>query len=78
MCLLQKYWRTLFKDFIGFYNLCFIYLKTDIVNYCNMKLDYMWYIYNIIADNNWRKVNVHYEPPEDVPVMVETYVGVKE
>jgi hypothetical protein len=36
-------------------------------------------IYNIIADtNNGCKVNVHYEPPEDGLVRVETYVGVKE
>jgi hypothetical protein len=36
-------------------------------------------IYNITADiNNGCKVNVNYEPPEDDPVRVETYVGVKE
>jgi hypothetical protein len=35
-------------------------------------------IYNIIADNIGCKVNVHYEPPEDGLVRVETYVGVKE
>jgi hypothetical protein len=36
-------------------------------------------IYNIIADiNNVCKVNVDYEPPEDVLVRAETYVGVKE
>jgi hypothetical protein len=36
-------------------------------------------IYNIITDkNNGCKVNVHYEPPEDGLVRVETYVGVKE
>jgi hypothetical protein len=32
-------------------------------------------IQNIIADNNECKVNVDYEPPEDYPVRVETYVG---
>jgi hypothetical protein len=31
-----------------------------------------------IADNNGCKVNVDYEPPEDYPVRVETYVGVEE
>jgi hypothetical protein len=32
-----------------------------------------------IADiNNGCKVNVNYEPPEDDPVRVETYVGVEE
>jgi hypothetical protein len=35
-------------------------------------------IYNITADNNGCKVNVHYEPPEDGLVRVETCVGVKE
>jgi hypothetical protein len=36
-------------------------------------------IYNIIADINIGcKVNVDYEPPEDDPVRVETYVGVEE
>jgi hypothetical protein len=35
-------------------------------------------IYNTIADiNNECKVNVHYEPPEDGLVKVETCVGVK-
>jgi hypothetical protein len=34
-------------------------------------------IQNIIADNNGCKVNVDYEPPEDGPVRVETYVGLK-
>jgi hypothetical protein len=34
-------------------------------------------IYNIIPDNNGCKVNVHYEPPEDGPVRVEIYVGLK-
>jgi hypothetical protein len=28
--------------------------------------------------NNWYKVNVHYEPPEDGLVKAETYVGVEE
>jgi hypothetical protein len=33
-------------------------------------------IYNITADiNNGCKVNVHYDPPEDDPARVETYVG---
>jgi hypothetical protein len=35
-------------------------------------------IQNTITDNNGCKVNVHYEPPEDGLVRVETYVGVKE
>ena len=35
-------------------------------------------IYNITADKNGCKVNVHYEPPEDGLLRVETYVGVKE
>jgi hypothetical protein len=35
-------------------------------------------IYNITADKHWIKVNVHYEPPEDGLVRVETYVGVEE
>jgi hypothetical protein len=35
-------------------------------------------IYNIIADNNGCKVNVHYEPSEDGLVRVETCVGVEE
>jgi hypothetical protein len=35
-------------------------------------------IQNIIADNNGRKVNIDYEPPEDGLVRVETYVGVEE
>jgi hypothetical protein len=34
-------------------------------------------IQNVIADNGC-KVNVDYEPPEDGPVRVETYVGVEE
>jgi hypothetical protein len=35
-------------------------------------------IYNITTDiNSGCKVNVHYEPPEDGLVRVETYVGVK-
>jgi hypothetical protein len=36
------------------------------------------YIQNIMADNNGCKVNVDYEPPEDDPVRVETYLGVEE
>jgi hypothetical protein len=35
-------------------------------------------IQNILTDNNGRKVNVDYEPPEDDPVRVEIYVGVEE
>jgi hypothetical protein len=35
-------------------------------------------IQNIIAGNDRCKVNVHYEPPEDSLVRVETYVGVEE
>jgi hypothetical protein len=35
-------------------------------------------IYNIIADNNVCKVNVHYKPPEDGLVRAETCVGVEE
>jgi hypothetical protein len=35
-------------------------------------------IQNIIADNNGCNVNVHYDPPEDDPIRVETYAGVKE
>jgi hypothetical protein len=31
--------------------------------------------HNIIADDNGYTVNVEYEPPEDGPVRVETYVG---
>jgi hypothetical protein len=35
-------------------------------------------IYSIVADiNNGYKVNVHYEPPEDGLVRVETCVGVE-
>jgi hypothetical protein len=32
-------------------------------------------VQNIIAHNNGCKKNVDYEPPEDDPVKVETYVG---
>jgi hypothetical protein len=32
---------------------------------------------NMIADNNRRKVNVHYEPPEDGLVKAKTCVGVE-
>jgi hypothetical protein len=32
----------------------------------------------IFSNNNGCKVSVDYEPPEDDPVRVETYVGVEE
>jgi hypothetical protein len=41
-------------------------------------MDVRYVIQNIIAYNNGCKVNVHYEPPEDDLVRVETCVGVKE
>ena len=57
----------------------FYIFKDKIVNNCNIN-DYETWLYviqNIIADNNGCKVNVD-KPPEDDPVRVETYVGVKE
>jgi hypothetical protein len=43
--------------------------------YINDNETSLYVIQNIIADNNGCKINVHYEPPEDGLVKVETYVG---
>jgi hypothetical protein len=51
--------------------------KTDVVNNCNIYDNETGL--NVIADKNIGcEVNVVYEPPEDVLVRAETYVGVEE